>query len=66
MKYSPREMEVLSHLADGLTYASIARRMKISLHTVDEYIRRIKKKSGSLDYYRLRLLAVNIAKPEHP
>ncbi|BCJ50226.1 hypothetical protein Asp14428_17010 [Actinoplanes sp. NBRC 14428] len=41
-----REREVLRHLAEGCTYASAARRMQISRHTVDAHARRIKRKYG--------------------
>ncbi|WP_210584181.1 response regulator transcription factor [Streptomyces sp. GESEQ-35] len=43
---STREIEVLSHLAEGHTYSSIARRMHLSPHTVDTYLRRIRGKAG--------------------
>lgn len=39
---SARERELLRHLAAGLTYAQAARRMHLSVHTVDWYVRRIK------------------------
>lgn len=41
---SPREQTVLQHIADGLTHDQIARRLKISKHTVDTYIKRIRSK----------------------
>lgn len=41
-----REQEVLLHLSAGRTYASAARRMNISRHTVDAHVRRIKQKFG--------------------
>ncbi|MFD7665068.1 response regulator transcription factor [Streptomyces sp. NPDC059788] len=41
---SPREREVLSHIADGLTYDQTARRLGISVHTVSTYLRRIRAK----------------------
>ncbi|MEK8173710.1 helix-turn-helix transcriptional regulator [Streptomyces sp. M19] len=44
---STREIEVLGHLAEGHTYTSIARRMHLSPHTVDTYLRRIRGKAGS-------------------
>ncbi len=41
---SPREREVLSYIADGLTYDQTARRLGISVHTVSTYLRRIRAK----------------------
>ncbi|MEU1407712.1 helix-turn-helix transcriptional regulator [Streptomyces sp. NPDC005728] len=41
---SPREQQVLQHIAQGHTYAGTARRIGISVHTVDVYVRRIKAK----------------------
>lgn len=41
---SPREAELLHHLADGLTHAQAANRMGISVGTADTYIRRIRTK----------------------
>ncbi|MGW1965588.1 response regulator transcription factor [Streptomyces sp. NPDC001935] len=43
---SPREWEVLSHIAAGLTHDQIARRLAISPHTVDTYVKRIRSKLG--------------------
>ncbi|MCX4826287.1 helix-turn-helix transcriptional regulator [Streptomyces sp. NBC_01142] len=41
---SPREQQVLRHIAEGRTYAGTARRIGISVHTVDGYLRRIRAK----------------------
>ncbi|WP_210408259.1 DNA-binding response regulator [Allokutzneria sp. NRRL B-24872] len=41
---SPRETEVLSHIANGRTHDQIARTMGISRHTVDTYVKRVRKK----------------------
>ncbi|MCP3804485.1 response regulator transcription factor [Allokutzneria sp. A3M-2-11 16] len=41
---SPREAEVLSHIANGRTHDQIARTMGISRHTVDTYVKRVRKK----------------------
>jgi DNA-binding NarL/FixJ family response regulator len=38
---SDRELEVLTLLADGLTKKEIAKHLELSLHTVDNYVRRI-------------------------
>ncbi len=40
-KLSTRERDVLRSLADGLTKKEIAEKLGISLHTVDNYLRRI-------------------------
>jgi DNA-binding NarL/FixJ family response regulator len=41
---SRREGEVLHMIARGLTHQQVARRLQISVHTVDTYVRRIKFK----------------------
>ncbi|MFD7615840.1 response regulator transcription factor [Streptomyces sp. NPDC059802] len=41
---SKRERQVLGFIADGLTHAQIARRLVISQHTVDTYVKRIRCK----------------------
>ncbi|MEV6512367.1 helix-turn-helix transcriptional regulator [Streptomyces sp. NPDC051642] len=55
---SDRELEVLGHLAEGHTYTSIARRMNLSPHTVDTYLRRIRGKAGVSNRAHLMLLAL--------
>jgi DNA-binding CsgD family transcriptional regulator len=55
---SPRECDVLAYFARGFTYSQISRRMGIAVHTVDTYLRRIRKKTGarnSADLVRLGL-----------
>jgi DNA-binding NarL/FixJ family response regulator len=44
MDLSPREEQVLSQIAHGLTHSQIARKLGISRHTVDTYVKRIKTK----------------------
>ncbi len=44
---SPREQEVLRHIAKGLTHDQAARRIGISHHTVDSYVKRIRAKLGA-------------------
>ncbi|WP_416981263.1 response regulator transcription factor [Streptomyces sp. T028] len=58
---SDRELEVLGHLAEGHTYASIARRMNLSPHTVDTYLRRIRGKAGVSNRAHLMLLALQVS-----
>lgn len=41
---SPREKQVLSHIAHGATHSQVARRLGISRHTVDTYVKRIRAK----------------------
>ena len=41
---SDREREVLQHMAEGLTKKEIATALDLSIHTVDNYLRRIYKK----------------------
>jgi DNA-binding NarL/FixJ family response regulator len=43
-RLSPRERQVLRHIAHGLTHSQIARRLEISRHTVDTYVKRIRAK----------------------
>ncbi|MDQ2875635.1 MAG: LuxR C-terminal-related transcriptional regulator, partial [Actinomycetota bacterium] len=43
---SPREQEVLRHIAAGFTHDQAARRIGISRHTVDTYVKRMKSKLG--------------------
>ena len=43
---TPREIEVLSAIAEGLTNKSIARRLDISLHTVKFHIESLFRKLG--------------------
>ena len=59
-KLSPREREVLIHLADGLTYRQIGRRMGIATNTVDTYLRRIRDKSGAVNCAELVRLAISL------
>lgn len=57
---SGREKEVLGHIARGATYREVARRMDVSLHTVDTYMRRIRVKSGARNRMHLLLLALSV------
>lgn len=43
---SPRETEVLRQISWGLTHDQVARRLGISRHTVDTYVKRIRFKLG--------------------
>lgn len=43
-RLSPREAELLHHLADGLTHAQAARQMGVAVGTAETYIRRIRAK----------------------
>ncbi|MBY8885229.1 helix-turn-helix transcriptional regulator [Streptomyces sp. PTM05] len=65
-RLSVREREVLGHLADGHTYAAIARRMRLSPHTVDTYVRRIRAKTGAHNRTDLLVLALSAAGFELP
>lgn len=58
---SERELEVLGHLAEGHTYSSIARRMHLSPHTVDTYLRRIRGKAGVSNRAQLMILAIQVS-----
>jgi two-component system invasion response regulator UvrY len=41
-----RENEVLAHIAAGHTHGQVARMLGISRHTVDTYVKRVRKKLG--------------------
>ncbi|MFE0105797.1 response regulator transcription factor [Streptomyces sp. NPDC059009] len=55
-----REQQVLTLLAGGDTYWSIARQLKISPHTVDTYLRRLRGKTGATNRTQLTLLAFQL------
>jgi DNA-binding NarL/FixJ family response regulator len=44
--FTPRELEVLNAIADGLTNKMIARRLEISLHTVKFHVESVFRKLG--------------------
>jgi DNA-binding CsgD family transcriptional regulator len=44
---TPRELEVLTAMADGMTNKSIARRLDISLHTVKFHVESVFRKLGA-------------------
>lgn len=44
---SPRELQVLHYIAKGMTHSQISRRLDISHHTVDTYVKRIRAKIGA-------------------
>jgi DNA-binding NarL/FixJ family response regulator len=44
---SPREEQVLGQISRGLTHGQIATRLRISPHTVDTYVKRIRAKLGA-------------------
>ena len=43
---SPREQQVLRFIASGMTHRQVARRIGISPHTVDTYVKRVRSKFG--------------------
>ncbi|GGJ66204.1 response regulator transcription factor [Streptomyces brasiliensis] len=57
---APREREALRHIAAGRTYLQTARRMGLSRHTVDAYLRRIRAKLGISSTAELTRLAVSL------
>ncbi|MFE9313172.1 response regulator transcription factor [Streptomyces sp. NPDC088353] len=57
---APREREALQHIAAGRTYVQTARRMGLSKHTVDAYLRRIRAKLGISNTAELTRLAVSL------
>ncbi|MFI6776088.1 response regulator transcription factor [Nocardia sp. NPDC050412] len=54
---SGREREVVVHIAEGLTYAAVAHRMGLSRHTIDTYLRRVRRKTGVTSLAELAILA---------
>ncbi|GGM88889.1 response regulator transcription factor [Streptomyces fuscichromogenes] len=54
---TPREKQVLSLLAEGLTYGSIARRLGISPRTVDTHLRRLRAKTGAANRMQLAVMS---------
>ncbi|MER6999397.1 helix-turn-helix transcriptional regulator [Streptomyces sp. NPDC000410] len=55
---SLREQQILRHIARGHTYGATARRIGISVHTVDSYLRRVRAKFGIHSHAELIRLAV--------
>ncbi|MEE4546250.1 response regulator transcription factor [Streptomyces sp. V4-01] len=55
---SPREEEVLGHIANGYTHAQIATRMKLGKSTVDTYVERIRHKLQAGNKAELTRLAI--------
>ena len=61
---SPREREVLDHLAQGYLYKEIAARLAISYDTVHTYVRRIYEKLQV--HSRTEALAKHLSRPGQP
>ncbi|MFI5756575.1 response regulator transcription factor [Streptomyces sp. NPDC051569] len=57
---TPREQEVLALLAEGDTYRMIAHRMGVSPHTVDTYLRRLRRKTGAANRTQLAFVAFKL------
>ena len=58
VRLSPRESQVLQGMVDGLTSQAIAYQHKIKVTTVQMYMHRAMKKSGTNNKLRLALWAV--------
>jgi two-component system, NarL family, nitrate/nitrite response regulator NarL len=58
---SAREMEVVEHLADGMTNRAIGERMGLSPHTIKNYVLRIFEKLGVSN--RVELLKLTLLSP---
>jgi DNA-binding CsgD family transcriptional regulator len=56
----PRELETLRHIASGHTYLQTARKMGLSRHTVDAYLRRIRTKTNIKTTAELTRLAITL------
>ncbi|MFF1506936.1 response regulator transcription factor [Streptomyces sp. NPDC058326] len=61
---SPREREVLRHLVEGCTHDQAARRIGISQHTVDTYVKRIRSKLGA--HNKAQLVRAALTAPRGP
>ncbi|SEC96288.1 response regulator transcription factor [Streptomyces sp. TLI_105] len=61
---SPREREVLGHLVEGCTHDQAARRIGISQHTVDTYVKRIRSKLGA--HNKAQLVRAALTTPRAP
>ncbi|MFE9643311.1 response regulator transcription factor [Streptomyces sp. NPDC006365] len=57
---TPRELETLRHIASGCTYLQAARKMGLSKHTVDAYLRRIRAKLNINSMAELTRLAISL------
>ncbi|WP_327286410.1 MULTISPECIES: helix-turn-helix transcriptional regulator [unclassified Streptomyces] len=55
--FTPREQQVLVLLSEGETYCRIASRLGISRHTVDTYLRHLRRKTGTTNRTQLAVLA---------
>ena len=62
---SAREIEVVQHLAEGLTNRAIGNRMGLSPHTIKNYVLRIFEKLGVSNRVELLKLTLS-APPSHP
>ncbi|WP_199853718.1 response regulator transcription factor [Plantactinospora sp. BB1] len=63
---SPRERQVLQQIAEGLTHNQVARRLGISPHTVDTYVKRVRVKLKLGNKAELTRAAVTIEAPSGP
>lgn len=54
-----REREVLREISRGLTHGQIARRLGISRHTVDTYVKRVRAKVGMVNKAQLTRIAMS-------
>lgn len=55
--FTPTELEVLRHLAEGISSKSIAVKMGVSTDTVNTHIKHLKDKTGCLSKTQLAVLA---------
>ena len=70
LQLTPRELEVLSHLADGRSNAEIARRCWVSENTVKFHLKNVFRKLGVRDRGQAMMLARalhwRLSRPDHP
>lgn len=62
---SPREQQVIRHIAGGLTHGQVARLLGISPHTVDTYVKRIRSKLDLGNKAELTRAAIDVGFVQH-
>ncbi|MFI1203000.1 response regulator transcription factor [Streptomyces sp. NPDC020883] len=58
---SPREQEVLRFIAAGMTHGQVSRRIGISQHTVDTYVKRVRSKLSVGNKAELTRIALSLS-----
>ena len=61
MKLTSREVQVLQHLAQGMSSREVAKKLGVSYYTIKQHRSRIKQRLGALSFAH----AIMIARDEH-